>query len=266
MTARVIDGKARAERLTADVRSRVAQRTDAGKAAPGLAVVLVGENSASQVYVRNKRKTTDAVGMNSFAHDLPATTTEDRASGARRHAEPRPGRERDPGPAAAAETHRRCGGHRAHRPAEGRRRLSSVQHRPPRAETPAVASVHAVWLHDPAEGDRRRARRQARGRHRAIEHRRPADGAGAPDGALHGHDLPLANARPAGTRPSGRHRRRSRGQGELRPGRLGEARRDRHRRRHQPQRRRQALRRRRLRRGEGARVVDHAGAGRRRAR
>ncbi len=77
MIARVIDGKARAERLTADVRSRVAQRTDAGKAVPGLAVVLVGENSASQIYVRNKRKTTDAVGMNSFAHDLPATTTED---------------------------------------------------------------------------------------------------------------------------------------------------------------------------------------------
>ena len=87
MIARIIDGKARAERLTADVRSRVAQRADAGKAVPGLAVVLVGDNSASQVYVRNKRKTTDAVGMNSFAHDLPATTTEDRASGARRDAE-----------------------------------------------------------------------------------------------------------------------------------------------------------------------------------
>jgi len=77
MSARVIDGKARAERLTADVRSRVAQRTDAGKTVPGLAVVLVGENAASQVYVRNKRKMTDAVGMNSFAHDLPATTAAD---------------------------------------------------------------------------------------------------------------------------------------------------------------------------------------------
>ncbi len=76
MTARVIDGKARAERLTSEIREAVAARVAAGKPAPGLAVVLVGENPASQIYVRNKRKTTDGVGMHSFAHDLPAATTE----------------------------------------------------------------------------------------------------------------------------------------------------------------------------------------------
>ena len=76
MTARIIDGKGRAERLTAEVREAVAARVAAGHSPPGLAVVLVGENAASQVYVRNKRRTTDAVGMRSFAHDLPATTTE----------------------------------------------------------------------------------------------------------------------------------------------------------------------------------------------
>ena len=43
---------------------------------PGLAVVLVGDNPASQVYVRNKRRTTEAVGMRSFAHDLPADTSQ----------------------------------------------------------------------------------------------------------------------------------------------------------------------------------------------
>jgi methylenetetrahydrofolate dehydrogenase (NADP+)/methenyltetrahydrofolate cyclohydrolase len=73
MTARVIDGKARAALLTAEVRSRVAARVAAGGRPPGLAVVLVGENAASQVYVRNKRRTTDAVGMVSLAYDLPAT-------------------------------------------------------------------------------------------------------------------------------------------------------------------------------------------------
>jgi methylenetetrahydrofolate dehydrogenase (NADP+)/methenyltetrahydrofolate cyclohydrolase len=73
MTARVIDGKARAALLTAEVQSRVAARVAAGGRPPGLAVVLVGENAASQVYVRNKRRTTDAVGMLSQAHDLPAT-------------------------------------------------------------------------------------------------------------------------------------------------------------------------------------------------
>ncbi len=74
MTARILDGKARAARLTADVAARVAERVRAGKAPPGLAVVLVGENPASQVYVRNKRRTTEAVGMRSFAFDLPAET------------------------------------------------------------------------------------------------------------------------------------------------------------------------------------------------
>jgi methylenetetrahydrofolate dehydrogenase (NADP+)/methenyltetrahydrofolate cyclohydrolase len=76
MSARIIDGKARAERMTDDIRSTVAARVAAGKTQPGLAVVLVGDNSASQVYVRNKRKTTEAAGMRSFAHDLKATTTE----------------------------------------------------------------------------------------------------------------------------------------------------------------------------------------------
>ncbi len=77
MTARIIDGKARAERLTAEIRAQVAARIAAGGRQPGLAVVLVGENAASQVYVRNKRRTTDAVGMASFAHDLPATIAQD---------------------------------------------------------------------------------------------------------------------------------------------------------------------------------------------
>ncbi len=72
----IIDGKAVAQRVTDEVRKDVAAFVAAGHAAPGLAVVLVGENAASQVYVRNKRRTTEAVGMRSFAHDLPATTSE----------------------------------------------------------------------------------------------------------------------------------------------------------------------------------------------
>jgi len=76
MTARLIDGKARAERLTGDVRDAVAARVAGGKSAPGLAVVLVGENAASQIYVRNKRRTTEATGMRSFAHDLSATASQ----------------------------------------------------------------------------------------------------------------------------------------------------------------------------------------------
>ena len=76
MPAHIIDGKAVAQRVTDEVRVDVAARIAAGHSTPGLAVVLVGENAASQVYVRNKRKTTEAVGMRSFAHDLPATASE----------------------------------------------------------------------------------------------------------------------------------------------------------------------------------------------
>ena len=74
--ARILDGRALAARVTEEVRVRVAARVAQGKPPPGLAVVLVGDNVASQVYVRNKRKTTDGVGMRSFAFDRPAETTE----------------------------------------------------------------------------------------------------------------------------------------------------------------------------------------------
>ena len=77
MTARIIDGKASALRLTEELKVTVAARVAAGIAPPGLAVVLVGDNAASHVYVRNKRRTTEAVGMRSLAHDLPADVEEE---------------------------------------------------------------------------------------------------------------------------------------------------------------------------------------------
>ena len=72
----ILDGKALAARVTDEVRAEVSAFVAAGHPPPGLAVVLVGDNPASHVYVRNKRKTTDAVGMRSFAHDLPASASE----------------------------------------------------------------------------------------------------------------------------------------------------------------------------------------------
>jgi methylenetetrahydrofolate dehydrogenase (NADP+)/methenyltetrahydrofolate cyclohydrolase len=76
MSARILDGKALAARLNAELGERVVARAAAGGSRPGLAVVLVGENAASQIYVRNKRKFTEAVGMLSFSHDRPAATSE----------------------------------------------------------------------------------------------------------------------------------------------------------------------------------------------
>lgn len=77
MSAQIIDGKAIAADVRAQVKESVSEMTAKGLRAPGLAVVLVGENPASQVYVRNKRKSCDEVGFISQSHDLPADTAED---------------------------------------------------------------------------------------------------------------------------------------------------------------------------------------------
>jgi methylenetetrahydrofolate dehydrogenase (NADP+) / methenyltetrahydrofolate cyclohydrolase len=76
MTAQIIDGKAIAEQIKARVRVATDALVAAGKRRPGLAVVMVGDSAASQVYVRNKRKSCEQAGIVSSAHDLPATTTE----------------------------------------------------------------------------------------------------------------------------------------------------------------------------------------------
>jgi len=74
--AQLIDGKAFAENLRGRIASKVAKLKDAHGVTPGLAVVLVGEDPASQVYVRNKGKQTAECGMNSFEHKLDADTSE----------------------------------------------------------------------------------------------------------------------------------------------------------------------------------------------
>jgi len=81
MTAEIIDGKALAEEVRAGVKTRVEARIAAGKSVPGLATVLVGDNPASQVYVRSKRKACDEVGIHSVGVELPATATQDEVEG-----------------------------------------------------------------------------------------------------------------------------------------------------------------------------------------
>jgi len=75
--SKVIDGKAFAATLRADVGDKVAKLKAKHNIVPGLAVVLVGEDPASQVYVRNKGKQTAEAGMQSFEHKLPDTTSQD---------------------------------------------------------------------------------------------------------------------------------------------------------------------------------------------
>lgn len=76
MAAKIIDGKTIAQQVRLEVAEKVKQRLADGKRAPGLAVVLVGEDPASQIYVGSKRRACEEVGFLSRSYDLPATTSE----------------------------------------------------------------------------------------------------------------------------------------------------------------------------------------------
>ncbi|KAB2825400.1 bifunctional methylenetetrahydrofolate dehydrogenase/methenyltetrahydrofolate cyclohydrolase FolD [Aliivibrio finisterrensis] len=76
MTAQNIDGKLISQTVRSEVGARVKARVEAGLRAPGLAVVLVGQDPASQVYVGSKRRACEEVGFISKSYDLPTTTTE----------------------------------------------------------------------------------------------------------------------------------------------------------------------------------------------
>ena len=76
MSAQIIDGKRIADQLKAQVRVATDAMAAAGKARPGLAVVKVGSDPASAVYVRNKRLSCEQAGILSVAHDLPEQTSQ----------------------------------------------------------------------------------------------------------------------------------------------------------------------------------------------
>ena len=76
MTARLIDGRAISREIRDEVRSRIEARRAEGHRPPGLAVILVGADPASQIYVRNKRTACEEVGIASRDYDLPPGTTE----------------------------------------------------------------------------------------------------------------------------------------------------------------------------------------------
>jgi methylenetetrahydrofolate dehydrogenase (NADP+)/methenyltetrahydrofolate cyclohydrolase len=77
MTARLLDGKAIAQALRDKIKVQVAALKAAGRRPPGLAVVIVGQDPASQIYVRNKHAATEASGMHSVVHVMPETATQE---------------------------------------------------------------------------------------------------------------------------------------------------------------------------------------------
>ena len=76
MRAQILDGKTMADTILAVIHDKVVEREGQGKRRPGLAVILVGDDAASAVYVRNKKRACERAGVMSVSHDLPAATTQ----------------------------------------------------------------------------------------------------------------------------------------------------------------------------------------------
>ncbi len=76
MPAHIIDGKAFADALLQKLKNRVDSRIKAGLRRPGLAVILIGDDPASSVYVRNKRRACETAGYHSISHDLPSAISQ----------------------------------------------------------------------------------------------------------------------------------------------------------------------------------------------
>ena len=251
--AYIIDGKAIAAKVRADVAADVARMKAQHGFAPGLAVVLVGEDPASKVYVRNKAEQTVEVGMQSFEHKLPAETTEAALLDLVAAPQRRSGRARHPRADAAAQAHRQREGAGGDRSGQGRRRLPPRQRRPALDRRARAGAVHAGRLDHPCKVGEARSVGPRRGRRRPLQHRRQADGAAAAARELHGDHRAFAHQEPARRRAPRRPRGGGDRQARDRQGRLDQARRHRDRRRHQPHRQAgrqgQARRRRGLRRG-----------------
>lgn len=76
MSAQILDGKAHSERIVDQIKLQVETMRASGKRVPSLAVILVGDDPASSIYVRNKRRACERAGVGSVSHDLPVSTTQ----------------------------------------------------------------------------------------------------------------------------------------------------------------------------------------------
>ena len=198
--AKIIDGKAYAEGLRARMKAVVAGLKAEHGLTPGLAVILVGEDPASKVYVANKAKQTVEVGMTSWEHKLPASTSEADLL------------------ALVEKLNRDAACHgilvqlplpkhidstkvlEHHQPRQGCRRFSCRQCRPAFDRATLARALHAGRLRHAGQGCAGFARGAGGCRHRALQHRRQAGGAIAAGRELHRHHLPFQVEGPA--RPS----------------------------------------------------------------
>ena len=188
MTARIIDGKVIAAELRARVADEVARVQRAHGLTPGLAVVLVGSDPASQVYVRSKHKQTAGRRHGVVRARAAGRCRAGRIAGADRPTQSRSKRARHPGAAAAAEIARYRNHRQRHRPRQGCRRAASEQCRPARRRVGGAVALHAARLHHSDQERARLARGHERHRDRPLQSGRPPAGAVAAQRKRHGDD------------------------------------------------------------------------------
>ena len=223
--ALLIDGKA----ASAAVLERVAGEAAGMKTKPGLAVVLAGEDPASQVYVKSKGRAAHFCGFHSVQHDLPATTSEAELIRLVQTLNADPAIHgilvQLPLPA-GIDFDKSAGDHRA---GKGRGRLPSGQCRAAGdgADRAGADALHPGRRHGAdrggGEGASARHFRRRGGDHRALQHCRQADGATAAVEERHRHNRPFAHPRPAFRRAAGRHSGRGGRAARDDPGRLDQA-------------------------------------------
>ena len=196
MTARIIDGKVIAAELRARVADEVARLKREHRIVPGLAVVLVGSDPASEVYVRSKHKQTQAAGMASFEHRLPEDVAQqdllaliDRLN---RDSSVHGILVQLPLPKSL----RYGNHHQRHRSGQGCRRLASEQRRTSRRRICRAVAVHAARLHHPHQKRASLARGHECHRDRPLQPGRPSADAIAAQRKRHGDISAFALARP----------------------------------------------------------------------
>ena len=182
-------GKPLAERIRAEVAEEVKKLGHIG-----LVTVLVGDDPASDVYIRLKHKAATEAGFDATDLRLPAETTEADLLAKLDGAERLRRRRRDPRAAAAARAHRRGADHSRRRAGEGRRRLPPAERGRALPRPPAIVSATPLGVMALLARAPRRARRRARRRDRPQRDRRQAGGAPAAAGERDRDALPLAHA------------------------------------------------------------------------
>ena len=191
----IIDGKAFAADLRAEVGRKAALLKERHGLVPGLSVVLVGDDPREPCLCPQQGQ-----GHHGSRHGLagiPAARERQPRGGAGegRGTERRRQRARDPGAAPLARSGRLQRHHQRHRPGQGRGRLPHHQCGPAHHRAGEPGTVHAARLHADAAPLRRHAEGQAGNDRRPLQHRRQADGVAAAARALHRHRRPFAHRR-----------------------------------------------------------------------